>query len=41
MTEEGKFTQDISAPDGLFVRCRDAVSVDFIAGSTDTGGEED
>lgn len=40
MTEEGKFTKDVSAPDGLFVRCRDAVLVDFIAGSTETDGEE-
>lgn len=40
MTEEGTFTDKISAPGGMVVRCQDAVVVDFIPVEPDTEEKE-
>ena len=39
MTDDGTFTDVVSAPDGVFVRCYEIVLVDFIAGGPETGGD--
>lgn len=42
MKDDGTFGTDVSAPNGVYVRCTNAVLVDFIANAPDTGdvGEE-
>ncbi|QTE29350.1 DUF6338 family protein [Pengzhenrongella sicca] len=40
MDTDGKFTDDISAPAGMIIRCQEAVVVDFIPADTDNGEEE-
>ncbi len=40
MADDGKFTEEVSAPAGMVVRCQDAVVVDFIPYESDNGREE-
>ena len=40
MADDGTFTDGVSAPAGMIVRCQEAVVVDFIPAETETGGEE-
>lgn len=40
LDESGKFTDEVSAPSGLYVRCTDIVSVDFIAATSEDGQQE-
>lgn len=37
MNEDGTFTSEVSAPNGVYVKCGKAVLVDFIANAPDTG----
>lgn len=36
LNDDGTFTGEVSAPDGVFLRCQEAVLVDFIADEPDT-----
>lgn len=41
MTDDGRFTTAVSAPDGVFVRCSEIALVDFIADQPETETEND